>query len=81
MYSDERYNTTSSAAGCSTSLIASADLSPLPINTNSENILKSVIRGRRAWKTSRNGEAVWPPELEAALLEGKLSLRSQFSDP
>ncbi|KAJ7935828.1 hypothetical protein B0H13DRAFT_1947277, partial [Mycena leptocephala] len=67
---DERYSTTSSAAGCSTSLTASADLFPLPINTNSENILKSVIRGRRAWKTSRNGEAVWPPELEAALLEG-----------
>ncbi|KAF8990079.1 hypothetical protein BDQ17DRAFT_1372401 [Cyathus striatus] len=30
----------------------------------------SVAKGRKSWKTLRGGEVVWPPELEAALVEG-----------
>ncbi|KAF7360670.1 TEA domain-containing protein [Mycena venus] len=35
-----------------------------------QDVLKSVLRARKTWKTSREGEAVWPLDLEAALLEG-----------
>jgi len=36
--------------------------------------------GRRSWKTLKGkGEAVWPPHLEAALIEGKL-LSSHIPD-
>ncbi|KAJ7025511.1 hypothetical protein C8F04DRAFT_1128250 [Mycena alexandri] len=35
-----------------------------------EDVLQSVIRVRKTWKTFRGGETVWPLELEAALLEG-----------
>ncbi|KAL0955525.1 hypothetical protein HGRIS_001763 [Hohenbuehelia grisea] len=35
------------------------------------DVFQSIVKGRKSWKTLRgNGEAVWPPELEAALLEG-----------
>lgn len=30
----------------------------------------SVVKSRKGWKSSKNGEAVWPLELEAALVEG-----------
>ncbi|KAJ7746158.1 hypothetical protein DFH07DRAFT_1038585, partial [Mycena maculata] len=38
--------------------------------TPSSELLKTVLRVRKTWKTLRGGEMVWPLELEAALLEG-----------
>ncbi|KAK6984695.1 TEA domain-containing protein [Favolaschia claudopus] len=32
--------------------------------------LQSVLGVRKSWKTMRSGETVWPPDLEAALIEG-----------
>ncbi|KAJ7191375.1 hypothetical protein GGX14DRAFT_407176 [Mycena pura] len=34
------------------------------------DVLRSVLRVRKTWKTARSGETVWPLELEAALIEG-----------
>jgi transcriptional enhancer factor len=36
-----------------------------------KDVLCSVLKVRKSWKTLRGGETVWPLELEAALLEGK----------
>jgi hypothetical protein len=33
------------------------------------NIAIEVVKGRKSWKRAK-GERVWPPELEAALIEG-----------
>ncbi|KAJ7469218.1 hypothetical protein FB451DRAFT_1256094 [Mycena latifolia] len=41
-----------------------------------KEVLQSVLRVRKTWKTLRGGETVWPLELEAALLEGQSSVRS-----
>ncbi|KAJ7103953.1 hypothetical protein B0H15DRAFT_807937 [Mycena belliarum] len=35
-----------------------------------KDVLQSVLRVRKTWKTLRGGETVWPPALEAALVEG-----------
>ncbi|KAJ7573995.1 hypothetical protein C8J56DRAFT_476351 [Mycena floridula] len=35
-----------------------------------QHVLRTIVKGRKSWKTLRGGEIVWPPELEAALLEG-----------
>lgn len=35
-----------------------------------KDVLQSVLKVRKSWKTLRGGETVWPLELEAALLEG-----------
>ncbi|KAF7300483.1 TEA domain-containing protein [Mycena chlorophos] len=40
-----------------------------PSETTKE-VLQSVLKVRKSWKTLRGGETVWPLELEAALLEG-----------
>lgn len=46
-----------------------------------QDIFQTIVKGRKSWKTLRgNGEAVWPPELEAALLEGEC-LWTSFSNP
>jgi transcriptional enhancer factor len=34
-----------------------------------KTIITEVVQGRKSWKRSK-GERVWPPELEAALIEG-----------
>jgi transcriptional enhancer factor len=47
--------------------------SPLP-NSRTHDVFQSIVKGRKSWKTLRGGEIVWPPELEAALLEGQLTL-------
>ncbi|KAJ6471470.1 hypothetical protein C8R45DRAFT_1104440 [Mycena sanguinolenta] len=36
-----------------------------------KDVFHSVINVRKSWKTLPGGEAVWPPALEAALIEGK----------
>jgi transcriptional enhancer factor len=42
---------------------------PLP-NPKTQDVFQSIVKGRKSWKTLRGGEVVWPPELEAALIEG-----------
>ncbi|KAJ7075517.1 hypothetical protein B0H15DRAFT_956437 [Mycena belliarum] len=37
---------------------------------STRHLLQAVIKERKIWKTSSAGEAIWPVELEAALLEG-----------
>ncbi|KAF7304467.1 TEA domain-containing protein [Mycena chlorophos] len=57
---------------------------PLPNKTDNEreawtalqsaetgDVLRSVLRVRKTWKTARGGETVWPLDLEAALLEAR----------
>lgn len=39
-------------------------------NPRTQDVFQSIVKGRKSWKTLRGGEIVWPPELEAALLEG-----------
>ncbi|KAF5374697.1 hypothetical protein D9615_008929 [Tricholomella constricta] len=39
-------------------------------STRTQDVFQSIVKGRKSWKTLRGGEIVWPPELEAALLEG-----------
>lgn len=34
------------------------------------DVFQTILKGRRSWKTLRDGDLVWPPDLEAALLEG-----------
>ncbi|KAH8827743.1 hypothetical protein DL96DRAFT_1114919 [Flagelloscypha sp. PMI_526] len=38
-------------------------------SANTQDVFETVVKGRKSWKL-RGGEVVWPPELEAALLEG-----------
>ncbi|KAJ7173177.1 hypothetical protein C8R46DRAFT_1082157 [Mycena filopes] len=77
---NQRYTTPSSSSSCSsTPSSPSSERSPPLANKTSwpnlqsqttEEVLQSVIRVRKTWKTFRGGETVWPLELEAALLEG-----------
>ncbi|PFH50436.1 hypothetical protein AMATHDRAFT_145028, partial [Amanita thiersii Skay4041] len=34
------------------------------------DVFHTILGGRKCWKAQKSGEIVWPPELEAALLEG-----------
>jgi transcriptional enhancer factor len=72
------YDDTSSAGSSTPSTTASALPSP-PLNQKNwptlqspaaNDVLQSVIKVRKTWKTLRDGQTVWPLELEAALLEG-----------
>jgi hypothetical protein len=43
------------------------------------NIAIEVVKSRKSWKRAK-GERVWPPELEAALIEGNsVPLTPMFS--
>ena len=42
-------------------------------NLATQDVFQSIVKGRKSWKTLRGGEVVWPPELEAALIEGEQS--------
>ncbi|KAF5316854.1 hypothetical protein D9611_003608 [Ephemerocybe angulata] len=44
--------------------------SPQLDNPRTQDVFQSIVKGRKSWKTLRGGEVVWPPELEAALIEG-----------
>jgi hypothetical protein len=36
-----------------------------------QNVFQNIVRTRKSWKSLRGDtEAVWPPELEAALIQG-----------
>ncbi|KAF5322158.1 hypothetical protein D9619_002059 [Psilocybe cf. subviscida] len=43
---------------------------PSLANPRTQDVFASIVKGRKSWKTLRGGEVVWPPELEAALIEG-----------
>ena len=63
----------SSPASSSYSEPSDAGSSPVDALHQSErtrDVLKTVMKSRKSWKSLRDGEVVWPPELEAALLEG-----------
>ncbi|KAL0061433.1 hypothetical protein AAF712_011727 [Marasmius tenuissimus] len=44
-----------------------------------KEVFRDVVKGRKSWKTLKGGEMVWPPELEAALLEGLASYQPDDS--
>jgi hypothetical protein len=48
---------------------------PPTSNATSRSVLQPVLKVRKTWKTLRDEECVWPVDLEAALLEGRLFIR------
>jgi len=65
----------SSGSSCSspsplpTSPIASVHYSLQNTRTEDSNVFQSIFKSRKSWKALKGGEVVWPPELEAALIE------------
>jgi transcriptional enhancer factor len=61
------------------------DLSyPLACDDRTRDAVNTIVSGRKSWKTLKGkGEAVWPPYLEAALIEGPSapSLPPPLTDP
>ncbi|TRM69783.1 hypothetical protein BD626DRAFT_475264 [Schizophyllum amplum] len=50
---------------------SSTEISPSPPpDIEKQEVFDSIFKGRKSWKTLKNGEMVWPPKLEAALIEG-----------
>ncbi|KAJ7626793.1 hypothetical protein FB45DRAFT_54720 [Roridomyces roridus] len=43
---------------------------PAMQSQTTKDVLQSILKVRKSWKTLRGGETVWPLDLEAALLEG-----------
>jgi transcriptional enhancer factor len=80
MYWNDRESTDDNAStGSSTPPTPSAEGPYAPINGSAwpslqsqttKDVLQSVLKVRKSWKTLRGGETVWPLDLEAALLEG-----------
>ena len=67
------------ASSSTSSPLSSPPMSPSPTpssthyslqNPRTHDVFQSIVKGRKSWKTFRGGEVVWPPELEAALIEG-----------
>jgi hypothetical protein len=56
------------------------DLSyPLACDDRTRDAVNTIVSGRKSWKTLKGkGEAVWPPYLEAALIEGPLPVPSSL---
>ena len=50
-------------------------LRDLPFAVDPENVFQSIVKSRKSWKTLKGGEIVWPPELEAALIDGAWVIR------
>jgi transcriptional enhancer factor len=71
----------SSSSGSSCSSPSLLSTSPTPSihyslqNTSTEDVFQSIVKSRKSWKTLKGGEIVWPPELEAALIEGAWIIR------
>ncbi|KAJ7895394.1 hypothetical protein B0H13DRAFT_2338885 [Mycena leptocephala] len=79
-WSNDRECPETASTGSSTPPTPSADRFYAPISGNAwpslqsqttKDVLQSVLKVRKSWKTLRGGETVWPLDLEAALLEGK----------
>ncbi|KAG7091510.1 hypothetical protein E1B28_010538 [Marasmius oreades] len=49
------------------------------VELGTKEVFRDVVKGRKSWKTLKGGEMVWPPELEAALLEGLSSYQPDDS--
>ncbi|XP_006461429.1 hypothetical protein AGABI2DRAFT_222207 [Agaricus bisporus var. bisporus H97] len=60
----------SSSAPSSPSSSISGFACPSIPHSKTQGVFDSIVKGRKSWKTLKGGEVVWPPELEAALLEG-----------
>lgn len=45
----------------------------IPTGTGgTKDVIQTIVTGRKCWKTMKGkGEVVWPPHLEAALVEGE----------
>ncbi|KAJ7675269.1 hypothetical protein B0H17DRAFT_148716 [Mycena rosella] len=79
-WTNDRESTEDTAStGSSTPPTPSADRLYAPISgpawptlqsQTTKDVLQSVLKVRKSWKTLRGGETVWPLDLEAALLEG-----------
>lgn len=53
---------------------------PLAPDDRTRDAVHTIVSGRKSWKTLKGkGEAVWPPYLEAALVEGKFNMSSMFN--
>lgn len=53
---------------------------PLAPDDRTRDAVHTIVSGRKSWKTLKGkGEAVWPPYLEAALVEGKFNITSIFN--
>ena len=44
-------------------------------NSRTEDVFQSIVKSRKSWKSLKGGEIVWPPELEAALIDGACVIR------
>ncbi|KAH6910209.1 hypothetical protein BKA70DRAFT_118584 [Coprinopsis sp. MPI-PUGE-AT-0042] len=60
----------SESQGSSRRLTASPDVGVPFDHSRTQDVVQSIVSNRKSWKTLRGGEMVWPPELEAALIEG-----------
>ena len=53
---------------------------PSTSSAGTHEAIQTIVTGRKCWKTIKGkGEVVWPPYLEAALVEGKSRLYSNIS--
>jgi transcriptional enhancer factor len=43
---------------------------PTPQRRQAHEVFEKIMKGRKSWKTLRDGDLVWPEELERALVEG-----------
>jgi len=68
-----------SESGSDSSL--SPPATPIEAHATLQSFLSRSIEGRKSWKTLRGGEIVWPPELEAALIEGTYNTIRPFFCP
>lgn len=52
---------------------------PSSSSADTHDAIQTIVTGRKCWKTIKGkGEVVWPPYLEAALVEGVSPLYSVF---
>ncbi|KAH8827340.1 hypothetical protein DL96DRAFT_1710473 [Flagelloscypha sp. PMI_526] len=54
--------------------------SPTLQSMTTKDVFEEVVRARKSWKL-QGDEVLWPPELEAALLEGASESYPHLSDP
>ena len=61
----------SAAASLKRSRSPSPDCTVAPATTNTNAAVKSILNSRKCWRSLKGKEEpVWPPQLEAALIEG-----------
>lgn len=51
-------------------------------SAGTSDVIQTIVTGRKCWKTIKGkGEVVWPPYLEAALIEGQLPIELPWRPP